>query len=134
MRPLRIVTLAIAIPALAQQTTQPKIGEVTLFGEERTSQVRKVGGTDLSYQRSRQLSASVAYSFLWTYSALTPELRLARIHPASNASRRTAANRTLIVEGARFFCSRKKRYRSTTVRLNARRGSEQYQPINSSIA
>src|SRR5438067_13469213 len=34
MRPLRIVTLAIAIPALAQQTTQPQIGEVTLFGEE----------------------------------------------------------------------------------------------------
>jgi hypothetical protein len=26
------------------------------------------------------------------------------------------------------------RYRRTTVRLNARRGSEQYQPMNSSIA
>jgi len=50
------------------------------------------------------------------------------------ASLRTAAKRTLIVAGARFFCSRKKRYRRTTVRLNARRGSEQYQPMNSSIA
>jgi hypothetical protein len=56
------------------------------------------------------------------------------VSQASNASLRTAANRTLIVEGARFFCSRKNRYRRTTVRLNARRGSEQYQPINSSIA
>ena len=37
-------------------------------------------------------------------------------------------------QGARFFCSRKNRYRSTTVRLNARRGSEQYHPTNSSMA
>src|SRR5437773_1871263 len=50
---------------------------------------------------------------------------------ASYASRRTAAKRTLIVEGARLFCSRKNRYRRTTVRLKANRGSEQYQPINS---
>jgi hypothetical protein len=28
-----------------------------------------------------------------------------------------------------IFCSRKNRYRSTTVRLNARRGSEQYHPM-----
>src|SRR5437868_895084 len=34
MRPLRIVVLVIAIPVLGQQTQQPKIGEVTLFGEE----------------------------------------------------------------------------------------------------
>jgi hypothetical protein len=39
-----------------------------------------------------------------------------------------------LVEGARLFCSRKNRYRSTTVRLNANRGSQQYQPMNSSIA
>src|SRR5207248_9528997 len=32
MRPLRIVALFLAIPMFAQQ--QPKIGEVTLFGEE----------------------------------------------------------------------------------------------------
>jgi hypothetical protein len=36
--------------------------------------------------------------------------------------------------GSELFCSRKNRYRSTTVRLNAKRGSEQYQPMNSSIA
>src|SRR6266849_1257935 len=53
---------------------------------------------------------------------------------ASNASRRTAAKRTLMVEGAKFFCSRKNRYRRTTIRLKAKRGSEQYQPMNSSMA
>jgi len=56
------------------------------------------------------------------------------VSEASYASRRTAARRTLIVEGARVFCSRKNRYRRTTVRLNDNRGSEQYQPMNSSIA
>src|SRR3989442_15732046 len=56
------------------------------------------------------------------------------VSAASYASRRTAAKRTLMVEGARLFCSRKNRYRRTTVRLKANRGSEQYQPINSSIA
>jgi hypothetical protein len=40
----------------------------------------------------------------------------------------------LIVEGARFFCSRKNRQPMTIVLLNARRGSEQYHPINSSMA
>jgi hypothetical protein len=64
---------------------------------------------------------------------MSPGLRRP-VSQASNASLRTAANRKLIVEGARFFCSRKNRYRRTIVRLNARRGSEQYQPINSSIA
>src|SRR6266853_5527040 len=39
-----------------------------------------------------------------------------------------------MVEGARFFCSRKNRYRRTTVRLKAKRGSEQYQTMNSSMA
>jgi hypothetical protein len=36
---------------------------------------------------------------------------------ASCASRRKAAKRALMVDGARFFCSRKNRYRRTTVRL-----------------
>jgi len=49
------------------------------------------------------------------------------VSAVSYASRRTAANRTLIVEGTRLFCSRKNRYRRTTDRLNANRGSEQYQ-------
>jgi len=35
---------------------------------------------------------------------------------------------------ARLFCSRKNRYRSTTARLMLVGGSEQYQPMNSSIA
>ena len=39
-----------------------------------------------------------------------------------------------MVEGARFFCSRKNRQRTTTVRLKAKRGSEQYHPMNSSMA
>jgi hypothetical protein len=56
------------------------------------------------------------------------------VSAASYARLRTAATRTLIVDGARFFCSRKNRYRSTTVRLKASLGSEQYQPMNSSIA
>jgi hypothetical protein len=55
------------------------------------------------------------------------------VSAASYAKRRTAANLALIVEGARFFCSRK-RYLRTTARLNDSRGSEQYQPMNSSIA
>ena len=54
--------------------------------------------------------------------------------PARTQARRMAANRTLMVEGTRLFCSRKNLYRSTTVRLKANRGSEQYQPMNSSIA
>src|SRR5436189_5887812 len=45
-----------------------------------------------------------------------------------------AASRRLIVEGAYCFCSRLIRYRSTTVRLNANRGSEQYHSTNSVIA
>src|SRR6267143_1754424 len=56
------------------------------------------------------------------------------VSAASCASRRTAAKRTLMVEGARFFCSRKYRLRRTTVRLKAKRGSEQYQTMNSSMA
>ena len=56
------------------------------------------------------------------------------VSAASYTSRRTEAKRTLIVDGARLFCSRKNRYRSTTVRLKASHGSEQYQPMNSSIA
>ena len=44
------------------------------------------------------------------------------------------ASRTLIVDGARFLCSRWILYRSTTVRLNESRGSEQYQPMNSLMA
>jgi hypothetical protein len=39
----------------------------------------------------------------------------------------TAAKRTLIVEGARGFSVRE---RTTRVRFNEKRGSEQYQPIN----
>jgi hypothetical protein len=53
---------------------------------------------------------------------------------ASYATRRTAASRGLIVVAASCFCSRKIRYRRTTVRLNASRGSEQYQSTNSLIA
>ena len=53
---------------------------------------------------------------------------------ASYATRLTAANRRLIVVGARCRCSKWIRYRRTTVRLNARRGSEQYQSTNSFIA
>ena len=52
----------------------------------------------------------------------------------SCASRLTAAKRTLIVEGARFFCSRKNQCRRTTLRLKAKRGSEQNQAMNSSMA
>jgi hypothetical protein len=36
--------------------------------------------------------------------------------------------------GCKVFRSRKNRYRKTTVRLKESRGSEQYQPMNSSIA
>ena len=53
---------------------------------------------------------------------------------ASYATRLTAANRRLIVVGARCRCSKWIRYRRTTVRLKARRGSEQYQSTNSFIA
>src|SRR2546422_10560329 len=53
---------------------------------------------------------------------------------ASYAIRRTAARRKLIVEGAYCFCSRLILYRRTTVRLNAKRGSEQYHSTNSVIA
>src|SRR4029453_2482939 len=49
-------------------------------------------------------------------------------------SRATAASRRLTVAGAYPRCSRWIRYRSTTVRLNARRGSEQYQATSSRIA
>jgi hypothetical protein len=56
------------------------------------------------------------------------------VSEASKASRRIAANRKLIVEGAYRACSRNIRYRNTTTRLNASRGSEQYQSMNSSIA
>jgi len=55
------------------------------------------------------------------------------VSAASYASRWTAVNRTLMVEGAGLFCSRKI-YTEATVRLKANRGSEQYQPMNSSIA
>jgi hypothetical protein len=44
---------------------------------------------------------------------------------ASNATWRTAAKRRMMVAAAYCFCSRKILYRRTTVRLNARRGSEQ---------
>jgi hypothetical protein len=40
----------------------------------------------------------------------------------------------LIVEGAYCFCSRLILYRSTTVRLKARRGSEEYHSTNSLMA
>src|SRR4029453_9605585 len=49
-------------------------------------------------------------------------------------SRATAASRRLTVAGAYPRCSRWMRYRSTTVRVNAGRGSEQYQATNSRIA
>ena len=39
-----------------------------------------------------------------------------------------------MVDGARLFCSKKKRYRSTSVRLKAGCGSDQDQETNSSIA
>src|SRR5581483_3924406 len=53
---------------------------------------------------------------------------------ASYATRLTAANRRLMVVGARRRCSKWIRYRRTTVRLKASRGSEQYQSTNSLIA
>lgn len=53
---------------------------------------------------------------------------------ASQAKRRTAASRTSLVEAASFFASRCNRYRSTTLRFNAKRGSEQYHSMNSSMA
>ena len=53
---------------------------------------------------------------------------------ASYASRRTAANRRLIVDGAYCRCSNEIRYRVTTVLLKANRGSEHYQSMNSRIA
>jgi len=53
---------------------------------------------------------------------------------ASYAKRRTAANRRLIVAGAKGRSSRWIRKRVTTVLLNDKRGSEQYQATNSSIA
>ncbi len=42
--------------------------------------------------------------------------------------------RRLIVVGAYSFCSRKILYRRTTLRLNAKRGSEQYQSTKSVMA
>jgi hypothetical protein len=53
---------------------------------------------------------------------------------ASYASRRIAASLRLIVDGAYGCCSSAIRYRATTVLLNARRGSEQYQSMNSQMA
>src|ERR1700722_16107453 len=53
---------------------------------------------------------------------------------ASYASRLTAAMRTLMVPGAKPRSWRLVLYRRTTVLLKARRGSEQYQATNSSIA
>lgn len=53
---------------------------------------------------------------------------------ASKASRRTAANRKLMVDADRFRLSKSSRYRSTTCLLNASRGSAQYQPMKSSMA
>jgi len=50
---------------------------------------------------------------------------------ASYASRRIAANLRLIVYGAYRCCSRAIRYRVTTVLLQASRGAEQYQAMNS---
>src|SRR5271167_3989661 len=74
--------------------------------------------------------------FIWPYNARPVEVQPLQPIQGSKASvgRLTAAKRTLMVEGARFFCSRKNRYRRTTVRLKARRGSEPYQPMNSSMA
>jgi hypothetical protein len=60
---------------------------------------------------------------------------LRRPAPAGSCvSRRTMAKRTLMVDSARFFCSSKNGYRRTTVRLKARHGSKQYQPMNPSMA
>src|SRR6202521_699791 len=53
---------------------------------------------------------------------------------ASYASRRIAASLRLIVDGAYGRCSRAILYLVTTVLLNARRGSEQYQSMNSQMA
>jgi hypothetical protein len=53
---------------------------------------------------------------------------------ASNATRRTAAKRRLMVVAAYCFCSTKIRHLRTPVRLNARRGSEQYQSTKSVTA
>src|SRR4030095_15237204 len=50
---------------------------------------------------------------------------------ASDAKRRMAASRTLIVPGANERLSRWIRYRVTTVLLKDKRGSEQYQLMNS---
>jgi hypothetical protein len=51
-----------------------------------------------------------------------------------NDDRRTAASLRLMVAGARQRASNSYRYLRTTVRPKARRGSEQYQVIKSSIA
>src|SRR3982751_5624311 len=56
------------------------------------------------------------------------------VSAASYARRRTAASRTWIVEAASFFASSCSLYRSTTARFKAKRGSEQYHSMNSSIA
>jgi hypothetical protein len=53
---------------------------------------------------------------------------------ASYASRRIAASLRLTVPGANLRDSRYIRYRVTTALLNPRRGSQQYQSMNSLIA
>jgi len=71
-------------------------------------------------------------SFLSPFTRRMPAANSGLSKPASAASyanRRTAANLTLIVPGAKFRDSKLMRYRSTTVRLNERRGSEQYHSI-----
>jgi hypothetical protein len=99
----------------------------------------------LTHKLSPRGSARKALDCATTVSQF-PSAPLTRPIPAANsglrrpvsaalcASRLTAAKRTLIVEGARFFCSRKNQYRRTTLRLKAKRGSEQNQAMNSSTA
>ena len=64
-------------------------------------------------------------------------LNSSAIRPGNPTLHTPAAERRradLIVDGARFSYSGKNRYRSTVVLLNARRGSEQCHPMNSSMA
>jgi hypothetical protein len=80
---------------------------------------------------------SLTPSFLTPLTRRIPAAKSALRRPQSAASyarRRTAPRRRLIVPGPRCRDSKCIRYRTTTVLLNDKRGSEQYHSTNSSIA
>ena len=80
---------------------------------------------------------SLTPSFLTPLTRRFPAAQSALSNPqsaASNARRRTASRRRLMVPGARRRDSKCIRCRVTTVLMNESRGPDQYQSTNSSIA